>query len=57
MERATTHLCEIAEHASGDDDRSTCDEARKKLRAARERVRRACTTCPSGPTLEPGARP
>jgi hypothetical protein len=57
MERATTHLCDIAQHAESDGDRTTCDDARKKLRAARERVRRACTTCPGGPTLDSSAPP
>jgi hypothetical protein len=57
MERATAHLCEIAQHAENDDDQSTCDGARKKLHAARERVRRACSSCPGGPTLDPSAPP
>ena len=57
MERATAHLCDIAEHGENDDDRPTCDDARKKLHAARDRVRRACSSCPAGPTLDPSAPP
>jgi hypothetical protein len=55
MERATAHLCDLAR--ANDDDPSTCDDARKKLHAARDRVRRACTSCTGGPTLDPGAPP
>jgi hypothetical protein len=42
MERAATHLCELA----GDpDDQTRCNDARRKVIAARERVRSACGTC------------
>lgn len=42
MERATDHLCALA----GDsDDQSRCDDARRKVLAARERVRSTCGSC------------
>ena len=43
MERATQHLCELAEDP---DDQGRCNDARQRLLAARERVRSACGTCP-----------
>ncbi len=43
MERATRHLCELA---ADPDDQVRCTDARRRLLAARERVRSACGTCP-----------
>ena len=43
MERATTHLCSLADQ---DADRRRCDDARGRLAEARKRVRGACGTCP-----------
>jgi hypothetical protein len=42
MERATSHLCSLAEEA---DDQRRCDDARLRLSAARGRVRAACGGC------------
>jgi hypothetical protein len=42
MERATTHLCSLADQP---DDQRRCDDARQRLLAARTRVRAACGTC------------
>lgn len=43
MERATTHLCSLADQ---DDDRRRCEDARRRLSEARNRVRAACGACP-----------
>jgi hypothetical protein len=43
MTRATTHLCDLA----GDADQR-CDNARTRLRSARERVEGSCTCGPPG---------
>jgi hypothetical protein len=43
MERATTHLCSLADQ---DDDRRRCEDARRRLSDARSRVRSACGVCP-----------
>jgi hypothetical protein len=43
MERATQHLCDLAADPG---DRGRCDDARQRLRAARDRIRSACGTCP-----------
>jgi hypothetical protein len=50
MERATGHLCELT---SGSDN--LCEDARAKVRAARDRVRSTCGSCPGGPNLERSA--
>jgi type IV secretory pathway VirB10-like protein len=42
MERATSHLCSLAEEP---DDQRRCDDARLRLSAARGRVRAACGGC------------
>lgn len=42
MERATSHLCSLAEEP---DDQRRCDDARLRLTAARGRVRAACGGC------------
>jgi hypothetical protein len=43
MERATTHLCSLADQT---DDQRRCDDARQRLAASRARVRAACGACP-----------
>lgn len=50
MERATGHLCELTSSAD-----TSCDDARSKVRTARDRVRSTCGTCPGGPSLERSA--
>lgn len=42
MERATTHLCSLAEDAS---EQRRCDDAKVRLTAAKGRVRAACGAC------------
>jgi hypothetical protein len=42
MQRATEHLCALADES---DDRRRCEEARKRLLAARDRVRSSCGEC------------
>jgi hypothetical protein len=52
MERAAAHLCALADQP---DDRRRCDDAKRKVYAARDRVRQTCNTCPGGPSLDPNA--
>jgi hypothetical protein len=52
MERATAHLCALA--ATGDDQRS-CQDARSKVLAGRDKVRSSCGDCPGGPSLDRNA--
>jgi hypothetical protein len=49
MERATVHLCDLADQP---DDRARCDDAKAKLRDARDRVKRTCSSCPGGPSVD-----
>ncbi len=52
MERATAHLCAMA---SSTDDQRTCQDARSKVLAGRDRVRSSCGDCPGGPSLDRNA--
>jgi hypothetical protein len=52
MERATAHLCALA--GTGDDQRS-CQDARSKVLAGRDKVRSSCGDCPGGPSLDRNA--
>jgi len=49
MQRAVSRLCELAE---GEEGKSRCTAATERYRAARERVRGACTRCQAGPPLD-----
>ncbi len=49
LERATVRLCDLAEQP---DDVQRCDDAKKKLRTARDRVRSTCSACPGGPSVD-----
>ncbi len=49
LERATVRLCDLAEQP---DDVQRCDDAKKKLRTARERVKSTCSSCPGGPSVD-----
>ncbi len=51
MERAVHVVCELTR----DGDHARCDEARKKLRDARERVRNGCGVCEGGPRTDASA--
>lgn len=42
MQRATNHLCALVE---GSDDGRRCEDARRRLLAARDRVRSSCGEC------------
>jgi len=42
MDRATTHLCALADDS---DDQRRCEDARQRLTAARARVRASCGAC------------
>jgi hypothetical protein len=46
MERATRHLCDLV--ASSPEDAPRCDDAQRKVRAARDHVRSTCGVCPNG---------
>jgi hypothetical protein len=52
MDRAAGHLCALAE---GPDDRARCEEAKVKLRAARDKVRATCGECPGGASTDRNA--
>ncbi len=52
MERATAHLCALASSSS---DQHTCQDARAKVLAGRDRVRASCGDCPGGPSLDRNA--
>jgi type IV secretory pathway VirB10-like protein len=52
MERATAHLCALA---SSSDDQRSCQDAKGKVLAGRDRVRASCGDCPGGPSLDKGA--
>jgi hypothetical protein len=43
MERATKHLCDLAGEP---DDQARCDDARRRLVSARDRIRSSCGACP-----------
>ena len=44
MERAADHLCDLG--AGDPEDHRRCDDARRRVTAARERIKSACGTCP-----------
>ncbi|MDB4992961.1 MAG: hypothetical protein JWM74_393 [Myxococcaceae bacterium] len=46
MERATRHLCDLV--GSSPEDAPRCDDAQRKVRAARDHVRSTCGVCPNG---------
>jgi len=52
MERATAHLCSLA---SSSDEQSSCQDARAKVLAGRDRVRTSCGECEGGPSLDRNA--
>jgi hypothetical protein len=52
MERALVHLCALA---TSTEDQARCEEARRRLLDARDRVRRACGSCPGGPSVDRNA--
>ena len=54
MERAVSFLCAST---SNPDDADRCSDAKRRLGAARRRVRATCGACPGGPNLEQDAPP
>lgn len=48
MHRATERLCELA---SDEPEKKACQQARQRLREAKETVRRSCQRCEQGPSL------
>ena len=51
MERAARVVCELTREG----EPARCDQARQKLREARERVRKGCGACEGGPRTDPDA--
>jgi hypothetical protein len=52
MERAVVFLCSAKQTA---DDEDRCANARRRLLAARRRIRTTCGACAGGPSVEPDA--
>jgi hypothetical protein len=51
MERAVKIVCSLTQG----EDQARCEEARKRLREARTRVRASCKTCQDGTQTDPDA--
>lgn len=49
MDRAAGHLCELAQAS---EETRRCDDARRRVLSARERVKQTCGGCPGGPSVE-----
>jgi len=52
MDRAAGRLCELAQ---GPSELQRCDDAKRRVYSARDRVRSTCGECPGGPSVERGA--
>jgi hypothetical protein len=52
MERATAHLCEMPSSSA---DQGSCQDAKARVLAGRDRVRASCGECPGGPSLDRNA--
>jgi hypothetical protein len=52
MDRAAGHLCTLA---STTEEGRRCDDAKKRVYTARDRVRSTCGICPEGPTVDRNA--
>jgi hypothetical protein len=52
MERATGELCSLTGEG---DDASRCEDARRRLLGARDRVKQSCGGCPGGPSVDRNA--
>lgn len=52
MDRACGRLCALAQ---GSDEGRRCDDAKKKVYSARDRVKQTCSTCPDGVSVERSA--
>lgn len=49
MDRAAGHLCDLVQGAG---ELRKCDDAKKRVLGARDRVKQTCGTCPNGPSVE-----
>jgi hypothetical protein len=49
MDRAAGRLCELSQ---GSDEGQRCDDAKRRVYSARDRVKTTCGTCPNGPSVE-----
>lgn len=52
MDRAAGRLCSLAQ---GNDEGRRCEDAKKKVYTARDRVKQTCGTCPGGVSVERSA--
>lgn len=52
MDRAAGRLCELSQ---GGDEPQRCDDAKRRVYSARDRVRTTCGTCADGTTVERAA--
>jgi len=52
MDRAAGRLCELSQ---GGDESQRCDDAKRRVYSARDRVRTTCGTCADGTTVERAA--
>ncbi|MGH7283893.1 MAG: hypothetical protein ACRELY_20395 [Polyangiaceae bacterium] len=52
LERATAHLCELADSSS---DHSACDDAKARVLRARAQIKASCGACSNGATLDANA--
>jgi hypothetical protein len=52
MDRAAGHLCALAQEQT---ERDRCEDAKKSLRGARDKVRTTCGSCPGGPSVDKNA--
>ena len=49
MDRAAGKMCELAQ---GEGEGRRCDDAKKRVYSARDRVKTTCGACPGGPSVE-----
>lgn len=49
MDRAAGEVCKLA---AGEDEGRRCDDAKKRVYSARDRVKTTCGTCPGGVSVE-----
>lgn len=52
MDRAAGRLCELSQ---GPDEGRRCDDAKRRVYSARDRVKTTCGSCPNGPSVERAA--
>lgn len=52
MDRAAGHLCGLAQEQT---ERDRCEDAKKSVRGARDKVKATCGSCPGGPSVDRNA--